>query len=86
MKERTLNDMTEAEFLTLVKRICRADYATQHQHGKAILEFERLSEHPDGSDLMYYPKPSADDSPEGIVETIKIWRNANGKPGFKTEI
>jgi hypothetical protein len=86
MNERTLNDMTETEFLNLVQRICRADYTTQHQHGKAILEFERLSEHPDGSDLMYYPKPSADDSPEGIVETIKKWRAANGKPGFKTEI
>ncbi|MDD1966222.1 bacteriocin immunity protein [Pseudomonas putida] len=75
--------MTEAEFLHLAQQICRADYPTQHQLGKAILEFERLSEHPAGSDLLYYPKPSADDSPEGIVETIKGWRAVNGKPGFK---
>lgn len=83
MNDRAIEHMTETEFLDFVKRICRADYPTQHQHGKAILEFESLSEHPEGSDLVYYPKPMADDSPEGIVKTIKEWRAANGKPGFK---
>lgn len=86
MKHCTIEDVTEAEFLHLVQQICRAEYPTQHQHGKAILEFERLSEHPDGSDLLYYPEPSADDLPEGIVETIKEWRAANGKPGFKSDV
>ncbi|TDV64484.1 bacteriocin immunity protein [Pseudomonas sp. LP_7_YM] len=85
MNERAIEHMTEAEFLDLVKKKCKADYATQHQHGKAILEFERLSEHPDGSDLIYYPEASADNSPQGIVNTIKEWRAANGKTGFKSE-
>ncbi|HEY0290592.1 MAG TPA: bacteriocin immunity protein [Pseudomonas sp.] len=31
--------------------MCIASYRTQHQHGKAVLEFERLGEHPEGSDL-----------------------------------
>lgn len=80
----TIEDITELDFLELVKKICKGDYKTQHQHGKAILEFKRLSEHPDGSDLIYYPKTLADDSPEGIVNTIKKWRAENGKPGFKS--
>ncbi|HEY0290594.1 MAG TPA: bacteriocin immunity protein [Pseudomonas sp.] len=84
-KPSSIEDVTELEFLELVKKICVAGYRTQHQHGKAILEFERLGEHPEGSDLIYYPKKSADNSPEGIVKTIKEWRAANGKPGFKPD-
>jgi hypothetical protein len=34
--------------------------------------------------LIYYPKPDADDSPEGIVKEVKAWRAANGKAGFKS--
>ena len=45
--------------------------------------FKKLTEHPDGSDLIYYPKPGQDDSPEGIVKEVKDWRAKNGKPGFK---
>ncbi|EEQ04693.1 Colicin-E7 immunity protein [Yersinia bercovieri ATCC 43970] len=43
----------------------------------------RVSEHPSGSDLIFYPEDGADDSPEGILETIKKWRAENGKPSFK---
>lgn len=83
MKNDTIEDITENEFLELVKKVCAGDYRTEYQHGRAIGEFQRLSEHPCGSDLIYYPKPNADDSPEGIVEEVKQWRAANGKPGFK---
>jgi hypothetical protein len=44
-----------------------------------------MSEHPSGSDLIYYPKPLSDNSPEGIVKEVKEWRATNGKPGFKPE-
>ncbi|MBS5838238.1 MAG: bacteriocin immunity protein [Pseudomonas sp.] len=46
-------------------------------------EFERLTEHPAGSDLIYYPEDGADNSAEGITQTIKEWRAENGLPGFK---
>ncbi len=44
---------------------------------------EQLTEHPAGSDLIYYPEEGADHSPEGITQTVKEWRAANGLPGFK---
>ncbi|HGG8999845.1 TPA: bacteriocin immunity protein, partial [Enterobacter hormaechei subsp. xiangfangensis] len=50
---------------------------------KNILEFKRLTEHPDGSDLIYYPREDREDSPEGVVQEVKEWRRENGKPGFK---
>lgn len=86
MNDSVIHQMTEEDFLELVKKICSAEHMTERQHTKAILEFERLCEHPDGSDLIYYPKPSTDNSPEGIVKTVKEWRASNGKPGFKSEI
>ncbi|UQS92805.1 bacteriocin immunity protein [Pseudomonas chlororaphis subsp. piscium] len=32
---------------------------------------------------MYYPEDGEDDSPKGILKTVKDWRMANGFPGFK---
>lgn len=48
-----------------------------------VLEFERLSEHPKGSDVIFYPDQGKDYSPEGIVREVKEWRRENGKSGFK---
>lgn len=79
----SISDYTEAEFLEFVKKICRAEGATEEDDNKLVREFERLTEHPDGSDLIYYPRDDREDSPEGIVKEIKEWRAANGKPGFK---
>ncbi|HGM5583482.1 TPA: bacteriocin immunity protein [Pseudomonas putida] len=31
-------------------------YPSEKAHTKAVLEFERLTQHPLGSDLLYYPK------------------------------
>ena len=42
-----------------------------------------VAERPAGSDLLYYPKPCTDDSLEGILQTVKAWRIANGLPDFK---
>ncbi|ECI3396653.1 hypothetical protein AHS98_18315 [Salmonella enterica subsp. enterica serovar Typhimurium] len=32
---------------------------------------------------MYYPLDGQEDSPEGIVAEVKIWRAENSKSGFK---
>ncbi|HGS6426801.1 TPA: bacteriocin immunity protein, partial [Klebsiella pneumoniae] len=57
--------------------------ATESEHDEAIYEFSQLTEHPDGWDLIYHPQAGADNSPAGVVKTVKEWRAANGKPGFK---
>ncbi|EIR2108158.1 colicin immunity protein [Salmonella enterica subsp. enterica serovar Sarajane] len=86
MEKKTISDYTEAEFLEFVRRICLvSDYKTENEHTKAVLKFETLSGHPNGSDLIYYPKEGQDDSPEGIVAEVKKWRAENGLPGFKEE-
>nr|6ERE_C Chain C, Immunity [Escherichia coli]6ERE_D Chain D, Immunity [Escherichia coli] len=80
----SISDYTEAEFLEFVKDIFRLSRPQDNDlQIKLVLEFKRLTEHPDGSDLIYYPRSDREDSPEGIVKEIKEWRAANGKSGFK---
>ena len=81
--KKSISDYTEQEFLALVIRIYNAEEESEEEDVNNLLEFERLCEHPDGSDLIYYPREGREDSPEGVVQEVKKWRQANGKPGFK---
>lgn len=78
-----ISDYTEEEFLDFVRKIFYVDNTTEAEDIQNILEFKRLTEHPDGSDLIYYPREDREDSPEGVVQEVKEWRQKNGKPGFK---
>nr|WP_269216591.1 MULTISPECIES: bacteriocin immunity protein [Pseudomonas] len=77
-----ITEMTELEFFAFVKKIYDADFDTEKAHTQAALEFERISEHPSGSDLLYYPE-AGKSGPEAVVKEIKNWRAVNGMPGFK---
>lgn len=83
--KKNITDFTESEFLLFVEQICNADGATEEEDDALVLEFERLTEHPDGSDLIFYPREDREDSPRGIVDEVKAWRAAQGKPGFKKD-
>ncbi len=52
---------------------------------RLVCLFEQVSEHPDGSDLIFYPEDGADDSASGITQTVKEWRAAKGLPGLMGE-
>ena len=80
---KNISDMTESEFLEFVVRVCNNDYVTEEEHIDAILEFNKMIEHPAGSDLIYYPKEGRS-GPEAVVKEVKEWRMANGKAGFKS--
>ena len=77
-------DYTEADFTQLVSEICSAEGGEAYQD-KLLENFIAVSEHPEGSDLIYY---SDDDNatPEKIVAAVKAWRQAHGKSGFKSQI
>ncbi|MEX6373958.1 bacteriocin immunity protein [Providencia hangzhouensis] len=78
-----ITDYTESEFLKLLTIICNADTASEEEQIKFVTHFEKVTEHPRGSELIYYPEDGADDSPVGILKTVKEWRAKNGKPSFK---
>ncbi|MDC9581212.1 bacteriocin immunity protein [Xenorhabdus sp. PR6a] len=79
----SINDYTEEEFLKLLQIICDSDTETEEEHRVLVRHFRKVTEHPSGSDLIYFPKEGEDDSPAGILKTVKEWRRNNGKPGFK---
>ncbi|WP_040063707.1 bacteriocin immunity protein [Pseudomonas batumici] len=78
-----ISEISEADFLSLIIKIYTNEYATEDEHIDAVLEFEALTEHPSGSDLLFYPEEGKI-GPEAILKEVKEWRAANGKPGFKT--
>lgn len=89
LKEK-LEDYTEAEFLSFLKKF--VDFP-EGLDGRALAiyqeylltHFEQITEHPDRSDVIFYPKEGQEDSPEGILKEVKEWRALNNKPGFKLE-
>ncbi|MDI2594128.1 bacteriocin immunity protein [Pseudomonas sp. 681] len=78
----TFSEYTESEFVALLQRIISHD-GTEPDVDELVFHFEEVSEHPAGSDLIFYPEDGADDSAEGITHTVKEWRAAQGLPGFK---
>jgi hypothetical protein len=80
-----ISNYTEADFLALLTKICNSEYPTEKEQIEAVLLFEMLCEHPDGSDLIYYADSDDECTPKAIVQKIKEWRTANGKEGFKED-
>jgi len=82
--QKTFSDYTEAEFMSFMQELFAANKEAPDEVLDPLLdEFERITEHPAGSDLIYYPESGADSSAEGIIKTVKEWRRANGLPGLK---
>lgn len=82
-KHNKISEYTEAEFLELLRRISHAECSTEEEYDATIQHIEEITEHPAGSDLLFFPEPGADDTPEGVLKAVKEWRQANGLPGFK---
>lgn len=79
----SISEYTEAEFLEIARNVCEVNFDREELADLAVREFVRLSEHPDGTDILFYPPDGADETPEGVVKRIKDWRAANCLPGFK---
>jgi hypothetical protein len=78
-----LEDYTEAEFLELLEKIFTVDASSEDEHDTLVEHFEKITEHPYGNGLIYYPDPGVEDSPQGVLGVVKAWRVANGKSLFK---
>ena len=79
---KSLGDYTEFDFKKLVQEL-KDNLGTDHYQDELITQFDSLVGELGGTDLIYYPKPGADTSAQGVTETVKKWCEANGLPGFK---
>lgn len=81
-------DYTEQEFLDFMNAFFSnpdklKGKAFERRSIQMVEHFEKITEHPAGSDVIFYPEEGHEHSPEGILKTVKEWRLQNGKPGFK---
>lgn len=76
-------DYTESEFLELLNRLWAVDEPSEAEHDELIEHFSKITEHPQGNGLIFYPEVGIEDSPQGVMAVVKKWRADNGKPGFK---
>ena len=85
LSKRFISEYTEAEFIDLLEELQKEDEQalTDDRADALLLHFKKISQHPAGSDLIYYPEPGSDNSPAGVTKTVKEWRAAQGLPGFK---
>ncbi|MHC8401265.1 bacteriocin immunity protein [Pseudomonas sp. MDT1-17] len=88
--KKRFEDYTESEFLDFLREFFDGgEDLTADEFDKYMIErvehFEAVTEHPDRSDVIFYPKESQEDSPKGILKEVKEWRALNNKPGFKSE-
>jgi hypothetical protein len=85
-----LEDYTEAEFLSFLSEFFHQTSglegrSLEEYRDRLLVHFESITEHPGGSDVIFYPEEGQEDSPEGILKAVKEWRAANNKPGLKPE-
>ncbi|MFF7706121.1 bacteriocin immunity protein [Pseudomonas sp. NPDC007930] len=82
MKEK-FEDYTEQEFLQFVGDILGGKADSDLELNQWLDHFDDITEHPDQSDVIFFPAEGEDESPQGVLQRVKEWRAANGKPGFK---
>lgn len=88
MLKEKYEDYTEAEFLDFLSEFFENKHnlkgeAYRKHIQKLVSHFEKITEHPAKSDLIFYPATGTEDSPQGILTVVEVWRAANGKPGLK---
>ena len=79
-----ISEYTETEFIRFIEKIRATNTSgSDTELGELLAQFRKLTGHPDGTDLIFYPEPGEDNSAVGITKTVKEWRATNGLPGFK---
>ncbi|HCM9617991.1 TPA: bacteriocin immunity protein [Enterobacter cloacae subsp. cloacae] len=81
---KSISELSRNEFIELIAEIISAEGGERHQD-ELLEQFIELSEHPSGSDLIYYPEPGEQATPEAIADKVQEWRKTNGKPGFRED-
>ncbi|CAI8941447.1 Colicin-E7 immunity protein [Pseudomonas sp. IT-P12] len=82
---KSYDQYTESEYLELITKLFQGEYSTEEELDILVHKIVDASEHPNGTDILFYPEENIENSPSGILKHIKEWRQANGKPGFKPE-
>ncbi|WES69317.1 bacteriocin immunity protein [Superficieibacter sp. HKU1] len=86
-----ITDYTEEEFIELLDEFLMDTRKDKTLNGNELEDyidrltdhFIEITEHPSGSDLLFYPETDEDEEPKKILNTVKEWRRSQGLPLFK---
>lgn len=81
-QKHSLADYTQEEFTAVVNELLQAN-GTSAWQDRLLEHFIEMTEHPEGSDLIYYPATAAEGTAGKIIERIIDWRKDSGLPVFK---
>ena len=81
-------EYTEAEFLEFLEEFFNNHKGLDGDEYSAYINklaqhFDSVTEHPEKNGVIFFPAEGVEDSPAGVLRTLKEWRAANGKPGFR---
>ncbi|TBW45316.1 bacteriocin immunity protein [Marinobacter halodurans] len=82
MEKDCINDYSEQEFLKILKEFWEGDIS-EVEEDEFVQSFNEIIEHPEKSDLIFYPPDNRDDSPEGVINELKRWYREQGKACFR---
>lgn len=78
-----LNEYSEHEFLEALKAFWSGGMR-EAEENDFMQRFNEIIEHPERSDLIFYPLGNRDDSPEGVIDELKRWYGEQEKACFRT--
>ena len=77
-----LIEYSEHEFLKILNEFWSGDM-TEAEENEFVQRFNEIIEHPEKSDLIFYPSGNRDDSPKGLIDELKSWYREQGKACFR---
>ncbi|MFJ4067393.1 bacteriocin immunity protein [Pseudomonas sp. NPDC089996] len=81
-QKHSLADYTCAEFRTVLEELLQAN-GTSAWQDQLLEHFIDMAEHPDGSDLLYYPANELEGCAMAVIARIIDWRKSKGLCLFK---
>ena len=81
-QKHSLADYTCTEFKAVVDELLQAS-GTSAWQDRLLEHFIDMSEHPSGSDLLYYPANELEGCAMGVIARVIAWRKSKGLALFK---
>lgn len=81
----SFSEYTQQEFLLFLNEFFK-DSRKANSKGESLSDyltkssnhFDKITEHPGKSDLIFYPKDDSKCTPEGLIEAVLNWINREG--------
>lgn len=68
MESKKISDYTEAEFFSLISELFNRSFSSEKERDVVVYAIVNAAQHPDGTDIIFYPKEDEEDSPEGVLK------------------